>query len=132
VQFPQFWESWRDPISLLRASGGSNSAAQSTFSPPMSSHSITVSADCKIIHITDFENQESLREILFSPDSQVKEIYGFGVCISLCRIEMPSSVEMIGFFWFPWMPITAETYFFIQQLRGKAQWVCGMRVTLSN
>jgi hypothetical protein len=37
-----------------------------------------------------------LNEIVFSPDSYLREIYGFGDCTSLCRVEIPSSVETIG------------------------------------
>jgi hypothetical protein len=33
---------------------------------------------------------------LFSSDSHLKEIVGFRGCTSLCRIEIPSSVETIG------------------------------------
>jgi hypothetical protein len=36
-----------------------------------------------------------LNEIVFSSDSHLKNISGFGECTSLCRIEIPSSVEAI-------------------------------------
>jgi hypothetical protein len=36
----------------------------------------------------------SLNEIIFSSGSHLREISGFQSCTSLCRIEIPSSVEM--------------------------------------
>jgi hypothetical protein len=36
----------------------------------------------------------------FGSDSQLKEIYGFTKCTSLCRIEFPSSFEIIGWYGF--------------------------------
>jgi hypothetical protein len=38
----------------------------------------------------------SLNEIVFSSDSHLLEICGFTECISLCRIEIPSSVVRVG------------------------------------
>jgi hypothetical protein len=37
-----------------------------------------------------------LNEIIFSSDSHLREISGFGQCTSLCRLEIPSSVVTIG------------------------------------
>jgi hypothetical protein len=34
--------------------------------------------------------------VICSPDSELREIYGFNECSSLERIEIPSSVEIIG------------------------------------
>jgi hypothetical protein len=38
---------------------------------------------------------KGLSEIVFSKESRVQEICGFSRCLSLLRIEIPSSVEMI-------------------------------------
>jgi hypothetical protein len=38
----------------------------------------------------------SLNDIVFSPDSHLRDLNGFCACTSLCRIEIPSSVEVIG------------------------------------
>jgi hypothetical protein len=43
-----------------------------------------------------FHGCTSLNEIVFSSDSHLREIYRFRGCTSLCRIEIPSSVEMIA------------------------------------
>jgi hypothetical protein len=85
---------------LLRMSGGSGSAAESTFSSRSSNHSITIGAGWKIICKTDCRNQESLHETVFSSDSEVSEMDGFRGCTSLSRMESPSSVRVIGFFGF--------------------------------
>jgi hypothetical protein len=37
----------------------------------------------------------SLNEVVFSSDSHLKGIDGFGKCTSLCRIEIPSSIDKI-------------------------------------
>jgi hypothetical protein len=43
-----------------------------------------------------FYGCRSLNEVVFSSGSHLREIFGFSGCTSLCRIEIPSSVETIG------------------------------------
>jgi hypothetical protein len=37
----------------------------------------------------------SLNEVIFSIDGHLRDMFGFAECASLCRIEIPSSVEVI-------------------------------------
>jgi hypothetical protein len=49
-----------------------------------------------IIRKMDFFSYQPLKQVICSPDGKVREIYGFNECSSLERIEIPSSVEIIG------------------------------------
>jgi hypothetical protein len=75
---------------------GSNFATGSTNLPELSAHFVEIDDHFKIIHWIDFQCWQSLREIVFSSSSHVKEINGFSGCTLLHRIEFPSSVEVIG------------------------------------
>jgi hypothetical protein len=55
-----------------------------------------INSNCQPIRGCEFQAQNSLREIVFSSPSQVEKINGFNECISLYRIEIPSSVLTLG------------------------------------
>jgi hypothetical protein len=50
-----------------------------------------------MIEFSGFNVRRSLNEIILASDSHLRKILGFGGCTSLCRLEIPSSVETIGF-----------------------------------
>jgi hypothetical protein len=62
------------------------------------------------------------KEVIFAPDSCVLVIDGFCRCTSLCRIEIPPSVERIGFRGFDNCPSLLEVTFaagsHVRELRG--------------
>jgi hypothetical protein len=58
-----------------------------------------------------FDGCTSLKEIVFSSESHLKEISGFTGCTSLARIEFPSSVEVIGEYGFEGCLVLREITF---------------------
>jgi hypothetical protein len=75
---------------VLKLSGGC-----SNFSWMKSDDCVKIDDSVEIISRTDFQSCSSLNEVILSSDSHLKEIRGFRECTSLCRIEIPSSVEVI-------------------------------------
>jgi hypothetical protein len=56
---------------------------------------IEIPRSIKLIADKCFSNFQSLSEVIFASDSQLRELGGFCECTSLCRIDIPSSVEKI-------------------------------------
>jgi hypothetical protein len=81
---------------LMRESGGSRSEDGRSFIPSESPDLIEIGSNVRMIAADEFKDFEQVRRVHFSSDSQVKQIYGFMKCTSLCRIEFPSSLEKIG------------------------------------
>jgi hypothetical protein len=81
---------------VLGQCGGSRRVSGSGSLLRDSTHVIEIDDSYERIRPREFENQKSLRKIVFSKQSRVKVISGFGGCSSLLRIEIPSSVERIG------------------------------------
>jgi hypothetical protein len=73
---------------LLSLSGGSKNE---------STEVVEIEDSVEIVRTENFQNCSSLKAVLFSSGSQLRDIFGFCRCTSLCRIEIPSSVERIGF-----------------------------------
>jgi hypothetical protein len=70
----------------------------SSFSKSAGLSSIIVESGCEIIKREAFDHWASRREIDFTPPIKVNPISGLNGCTSLCRIEIPSSVEIIDGF----------------------------------
>jgi hypothetical protein len=85
---------------LLRLSGGSGTRDCSSFSGRKSPNIVKVDNSIDIIGKEDFKRYELLKEIIVSSSNQLREIFGFQKCTSLYRIELPSSIEQIGFYGF--------------------------------
>jgi hypothetical protein len=49
-----------------------------------------------IMSMAPFSECEALTEVIFAADSHLQVINGFQVCPSLCRLEIPTTVEQIG------------------------------------
>jgi hypothetical protein len=62
----------------------------------------------------------------------LREIRGIEKCVSLCRIEIPSLVVVIGWFGFSGCTSLKEIVFFIGQSFGHTWWVRWMQISLSN
>jgi hypothetical protein len=80
---------------FLRKSGGSRSEDGRSFVPSESPDLIEIDSNVRMIAKDEFKELEQLRGVHFSSDSQMKQIDGFMKCTSLCRIEFPSSLEII-------------------------------------
>jgi hypothetical protein len=61
-----------------------------------SNNSCEIADSVEILDWNAFLNWNSLTTIIFTSPSYLREISGFQHCTSLCRIEIPSSVENIG------------------------------------
>jgi hypothetical protein len=81
---------------LLKLSGGSSDRSDCNFSRGKSEDVIEIEESVEIVRMSDFKGSHSLKRVIFSSDSHLREISGFQFCTSLCRIEIPSSVEWIG------------------------------------
>jgi hypothetical protein len=81
---------------LLQENGGSSSDDGCTLIPSVSPRFIEIGRHLEIIPPRKFTGLKQLNRVSFASDSQVKQIDGFGNCTSVCRIEFPSSVEIIG------------------------------------
>jgi hypothetical protein len=85
---------------LLRQSGGSGCENRFTFFPPVFPNCVEIGHCVERTGERELNGMEKLDRISFSSESHLKEIYGFGNCRSLSRIELPSSLEIIGEFGF--------------------------------
>jgi hypothetical protein len=86
---------------VLKLSGGSRGEDDSSFLQKKSNHFLEIDDSVEIIQLNDFINNDSFTGVIFSSNSQLREIGGFQQCTSLYRIEIPSSVKIIwefGFF----------------------------------
>jgi hypothetical protein len=94
-----------------------------------SSSSWTKSGDClkvddsiDIISRTDFQSCSSFNQVIFSSTSHLREIRGFQECISLSRIEIPSSGELIDYSGFHRCTSLKEIFFssesHLRKIRG--------------
>jgi hypothetical protein len=80
---------------IVKLSGGSRCEDSSSFSEQKSSEVITIGDSVEIIGRQDFNDCKSLKRIIFSSGNPLRKIAGFERCRSLCRIEIPSSVEVL-------------------------------------
>jgi hypothetical protein len=80
---------------VLTLSGGSRSESCSTLPGISSNHVVEIDGFVQLIGKNDFNCCSSLETVIFSSESQLREIDGFQHCTSLCRIEIPPSVETI-------------------------------------
>jgi hypothetical protein len=80
---------------FLKLSGGAR-----VFSVTKRNPSIEIEESVEIIDHNDFLGHSLLKEMLFSSNNQLREISGFQYCSSLCRIEIPPSIEVIGMYVF--------------------------------
>jgi hypothetical protein len=102
---------------LLRLSGGS-----SRFWLAKSDDCIEIDDSVEVIELNDFHNNSSLKKVVFSSGSHLRQIEGFQRCTSLWRIEIPSSVELIGMFGFNGCTSLTEVIFsresHLREIRG--------------
>jgi hypothetical protein len=87
-------------VSILCLCGGSRSGSESDFPSQLSRSRTLISSEIETIGVKHFEEQVSVTEFCFGSDSRLREIHGFRRCTSLCRIEFPSSLEIISGFGF--------------------------------
>jgi hypothetical protein len=73
----------------------SDSNEMSDFTESESDHRVTITSTVECMTGDAFFRSTWLREILFASDCHLKQIDGFQGWTSLCRIEIPSSVEII-------------------------------------
>jgi hypothetical protein len=85
---------------LLKLGGGSRIEGFSNLSGTKSTNVILIHDFLGIIKEKDYKDDKSLKEVIFSTSNHLKAIHGFCGCTSLCRIEIPSSVEKIAVFAF--------------------------------
>jgi hypothetical protein len=69
---------------IAKKAFASNESLESVFCPP------------SLCFLRGFNRCPRLREVLFAPESVLYKIDGFAECPSLFRIEIPSSVEILG------------------------------------
>jgi hypothetical protein len=67
----------------------------SSFSVIISTNFIEIDDPVEIIERGNFNLDQLLKEVIFSSSNHLRDISGFQLCISLCRIKIPSSVEPI-------------------------------------
>jgi hypothetical protein len=81
---------------FLKLSGGTRSEDSSNFARGESTEVIEIADSVETIGMNDFNNCKSLKRIIFSSGNRLRKIVGFECCTSLCRIEIPPSLEIIG------------------------------------
>jgi hypothetical protein len=73
-----------------------------------------------------------MSEVVSASDVHLKGIPGTIECTRLCRMEIPSSVELIDPNGFRQFISPNSIPFYIGWLSERYCWICGMRITLSN
>jgi hypothetical protein len=80
---------------VLKLTTGSGCESLSTFYLKKVNHFVKIDDSVQIISGDAFCHDDSLAEIVFSPQNNLRQIQGFEKCVSLPRTEIPSSVETI-------------------------------------
>jgi hypothetical protein len=86
---------------ILKLSGGSLRESNFSVRDLKSNGCFEIDSSVEKFEMNDFFHWGSLKAAIFRSDSHLRKIDGFEQCPSLCRTEIPSSVEVIelhGFF----------------------------------